>query len=84
MSFDGESICISLSDGRTISAPLVWYPRLYHGSVQERNNWKLIGKGSGIHWPELNEDLSIESIIIGRPSMENAGSLEKWLKSRKG
>ena len=81
--FDEDSMCVYLSDGRSISTPLAWYPRLYHGTLQERNKWQLIGKGSGIHWPELDEDLSVESIIYGRPSMEKPDSLKKWLETRK-
>ncbi|MEQ8336742.1 MAG: DUF2442 domain-containing protein [Cyclobacteriaceae bacterium] len=82
VSFDEDSMCVHLSDGRSISTPLAWYPRLYHGTTQERNKWQIIGKGSGIHWPQLDEDLSVESIILGRPSMEKADSLKKWLESR--
>jgi len=77
-----ESISIDLNDGRSISAPLSWYPRLFHGTLEERNNWEIIGNGAGIHWPDLDEDLSVESLLAGRPSMENASSLKKWLELR--
>lgn len=80
--FSDDSIAVDLSDGRSISAPLAWYPRLFHGTTKERNNWRLIGNGFGIHWPDLDEDLSVESIISGRPSMEKAMSLKHWIKHR--
>lgn len=78
-----DSLLVDLNDGRSISAPLSWYPRLFHGTKEERNHWEIIGNGTGIHWPDLDEDLSVESILAGRPSMENASSLKKWLKQRK-
>jgi hypothetical protein len=78
-----ESLVVELTDGRTISAPLAWYPRLLHGNAAERKNWRLIGKGEGIHWPDLDEDLSIESLIAGHPSGESSPSLKRWLAERK-
>ena len=78
----GSAIIVDLMDGRTISAPLAWYPRLLHGSPQERNNWQLIGKGEGIHWPDLDEDLSVEGIILGKPSGESQLSFKRWLEAR--
>jgi hypothetical protein len=77
-----DSLAVDLSDGRTVSVPLMWYPRLVHGSPRERNNWRLIGGGEGIHWPDLDEDLSIESIIFGRASGESQASLKRWLETR--
>ena len=79
-----EALSVELADGRTISVPLAWYPRLAHGSPAERNQWQLIGQGSGIHWPELDEDISIEGLLAGRPSGESQKSLQKWLASRSG
>ncbi len=79
-----DSLAVDLSDGRTVSVPLVWYPRLLHGSPRERNNWRLIAGGEGIHWPDLDEDLSVEGIILGRASGESQASLKRWLESRKG
>jgi hypothetical protein len=79
---DEDNLHVKLSDGRSISTPIAWYPRLYHGSVAERNNWQFIGRGAGIHWPDLDEDISIEGMIQGRPSTENTVSLKKWLSSR--
>src|SRR6266542_725531 len=60
-----ESLIVDLSDGRSISVPLAWYPRLVHGSPEERNSWRLIGRGEGIHWPELDEDISVEGADCG-------------------
>lgn len=77
-----EGLIVDLINGRTISAPLVWYPRLLNGTPKERNNWRLIARGEGIHWPDLDEDLSVESIILGRASGESQASLKGWLESR--
>ena len=78
-----DCLTVELTDGRRLSVPLVWYPRLQQGTTQERNNWRLIGKGDGIHWPGLDEDISISGLLAGRPSDESAQSLERWLKARK-
>jgi len=78
-----DSLVVDLKDGRAVSAPLAWYPRLLHGTPEERDNWRLIGGGEGIHWPDLDEDLSIESLISGRPSGESQASLKRWLETRK-
>jgi hypothetical protein len=77
-----DSLAVDLSDGRTVSVPLVWYPRLLHGTPRERNNWRLIAGGQGGHWPDLDEDLSVEGIILGRASGESQASLKRWLESR--
>jgi hypothetical protein len=77
-----DLLTVELVDGRSISVPLLWYPRLSYGTVEERNNWRLIGRGVGIHWPDLDEDLSVEGIILGRPSNESQQSLQRWLESR--
>ena len=66
-----DSLVIDLLDGRTISAPLAWYPRLLHGAPEERNRWRLIGDGEGIHWPDLDEDLSVENLLLGKASGES-------------
>ncbi len=68
VSFSDDSLCVALRDGRKISVPLTWYPRLLHASVQQRNNWKLAGGGYGIHWPDLDEDLSTEGLLRGAPA----------------
>src|SRR5262245_29019152 len=78
-----STVIVDLRDGRTVTAPLTWYPRLLHGTARERRNWRLIGGGVGIRWPDLDEDLSVESILAGRPSAENQDSLKKWLANRK-
>ena len=77
-----DALTVDLSDGRTVSAPLAWYPRLLHATDAERSNWRLIADGEGIHWPDLDEDLSVESIVLGRPSGESQSSLKRWFGSR--
>ena len=77
-----ETLTVELSDGRTLSVPLAWFPRLLHASPKERRNWRLIGKGHGIHWEDLDEDISLEGLLIGRPSGESQTSFKKWLKGR--
>lgn len=74
---------MSLPGGCSIGVPLAWYPRLWHGTEAERANWRLIGRGVGIHWPELDEDISAEGLILGRPSNESQRSLQSWLDSRR-
>ena len=78
----GDVLTVELSDGRSISAPLAWYPRLMHGTPEERSLWRLIGGGAGIHWPELDEDVSVESLLAGRASGESQRSLKRWLEQR--
>jgi len=78
-----DSLVVDLTDGRSVTAPLVWYPRLLNGTSGERNNWRLIADGEGIHWPNLDEDLSVEGIIMGRASGESQASLKRWLEMRK-
>jgi hypothetical protein len=77
-----DTLRVDLSDGRTISVPLAWFPRLVHATKEERKNWRLIGKGEGIHWEEIDEDISVEGLLAGRPSGESQESLKKWLKKR--
>ena len=77
-----DTLSIELSDGRTISVPLDWYPRLTHATEKERTNWRLIGRGHGIHWKDLDEDISVEGILAGNPSGENQASFKKWLDAR--
>jgi len=78
----GDSLTVDLSDGRSISVPLAWYPRLLHGTPEERNNWRLLGNNEGIHWPDLDEDISVENLLLGKPSGEGPASFERWLKMR--
>jgi len=77
-----DALTVDLADGRTISAPLAWYPRLLHGTPGERTNWRLIGAGEGIHWPDLDEDISVENLVLGRPSGESQSSFQRWLEGR--
>ena len=77
-----DTLTVDLTDGRTASVPLTWYPRLLHGSSTERDRWRLIGSGEGIHWPDLDEDISIENILLGQPSRESQASLKRWLHAR--
>jgi len=79
---DDDTLTVDLSDGRVLSVPVAWYPRLSHGTAQERNNWRLIGSGRGIHWPDLDEDISIENLAAGKPSGESRASFKKWLEAR--
>jgi Protein of unknown function (DUF2442) len=78
-----DALIIDLSDGRSITAPLAWYPRLIHGSPAERGKWRLIGDGEGIHWSDLDEDISVEGVLAGKPSGESPKSFQRWLESRK-
>lgn len=77
-----DGLIVDLADGRTITVPLAWFPRLAHATPQERANWRLIGAGEGIHWPELDEDISIASLLAGRGSGETPESLSRWLQRR--
>lgn len=77
-----NTLTVDLTDGRTISVPLAWFPRLLHASSAERNNWRFIASGEGIHWTDLDEDISVEGLLHGRQSRESLASLEKWLRSR--
>ena len=77
-----DELVVSLVDGRRISVPLAWYPRLSHGTEKERKEYELIGRGTGIHWPLLDEDLSISGILKGNPSFESEQSLSLWLERR--
>jgi hypothetical protein len=77
-----EILTVDLTDGRTISVPISWYPRLAHGTVEERNHWELLGSGVGIHWPDLDEDISVQGLLAGRHSGESQTSLQSWLDAR--
>lgn len=79
-----DTLAVDLNDGRTISVPLAWYPRLLHGTPEERNNWRLIGDKEGIHWPDLDEDISVENLLRGNPSGESQSSFKRWLEKRAG
>jgi hypothetical protein len=77
-----DTVSVDLADGRTISAPIAWYPRLAQATSQERNSWRLIGGGLGIHWSALDEDISVPNLLAGHPSTESQTSFKKWLASR--
>ncbi len=77
-----DALTVDLSDGRTISVPLAWYPRLLQGTPGDRDNWRFIGENEGMHWPELDEDISVKNIILGKPSGESQKSFQQWLDDR--
>jgi hypothetical protein len=77
-----DTLAVELSDGRTVAAPLGWYPRLAHATPEERTAWRLIGGGRGIHWPAVDEDISVANILAGQPSAESQVSFKRWLASR--
>lgn len=78
-----DTLTVDLQDGRTISVPIGWFPRLANGSVEERNSFQISGAGRGIHWPALDEDIGIEGLLLGKQSAESADSFAKWLNARK-
>ena len=65
-----HELLVDLADGRRISVPLAWFPRLLHASMQQRNEFELIGDGEGIHWPAVDEDISVRGLVLGYPSVE--------------
>ena len=83
VSVSDDAVIADLADGRTITVPISWFPRLVHGTPAERANWRLIAGGEGIHWPNLDEDISVESLLFDRRSGESQESLRHWLQRRK-
>jgi hypothetical protein len=77
-----ESLTVDLRDGRSLVVPLVWYPRLLHGSVTERANWQILGDGYAIEWPDLDEHIGIEGLLAGHRSGESEKSFSQWLRER--
>jgi hypothetical protein len=77
-----DTLTVDLSDGRSIAVPLAWYPRLANSTMAERSNWRLIGRGEGIHWPDLDEDISVDNLLAGARSGESQRSFKRWLGSR--
>lgn len=77
-----DTLSVELADGRTIAAPLAWYPRLGHATAEERDSWRLIGGGRGIHWPAIDEDISVANLLSGQPSAESQSSFKRWLAGR--
>ena len=78
-----DSLTVELSDGRSLSVPLAWFPRLVHATPAERKSWRLISRGHGIHWNKLDEDISVEGLLAGKPSGETQASFKKWLSARR-
>jgi hypothetical protein len=78
-----DTLSVDLEDGRTISVPIGWYPRLAHGSPAERVNFQISSAGYGIYWPDLDEDIGVEGLLLGKKSTEGPTSLERWLQRRK-
>ncbi|HEX9840279.1 MAG TPA: DUF2442 domain-containing protein [Anaerolineales bacterium] len=83
VSVTDDTLTVDLEDGRTVSVPIGWYPRLAHGTSAERTNVRIAGAGFGLHWPDLDEDIGIEGLLLGKRSNESPQSFEKWLKARK-
>ena len=75
-----SELIVELEDGRTIMAPIGWYPRLAYGTPHERSDFEIMGGGMGIHWPQLDEDISVEGLLAGRKAGESAASLKRWKK----
>ncbi|RMF26212.1 MAG: DUF2442 domain-containing protein [Bacteroidetes bacterium] len=82
VSFSKFYLIVELDDRRKISVPLDWYPRLKHATQPERKNWQIIGEGMGIHWPDLDEDISLDGLLTGKRSTESLASLKRWLDLR--
>jgi hypothetical protein len=78
-----DGLTVDLADGRTITVPLAWYPRLLQASPAERGNWRFVGDREGIHWPDLDEDISVDGLLAGKRSGETQSSLKSWLAQRK-
>jgi len=79
-----DTLSVDLEDGRTIAVPIGWYPRLAHGTLAERTNFQISGAGYGIYWPELDEDIGVEGLLLGKKSTESSASFERWLRRRQG
>ena len=78
-----DTLSVDLADGRTVSVPIGWYPRLAHGTDSERGNFQISGAGYGVHWPDLDENIGVEGMLLGGRSSESASSNERWLHRRK-
>lgn len=78
-----DTLSVDLDDGRTISIPIAWYPRLAYGTLEERSNFQISGAGYGIHWSDLDEDIGVEGLLLGKKSKESPISFERWLKRRR-
>jgi hypothetical protein len=78
-----DTLSVDLEDGRTVSVPIGWYPRLAHGTATERANLQISGAGYGVHWPDLDEDIGVEGLLLGKRSSESPASLDRWLQRRR-
>jgi hypothetical protein len=78
-----DALVVELRDGRTLSVPIHWYPRLEHATPAERAGWALVGRGTGIHWESIDEDISVQALIAGKASNESPVSLKRWLAKRR-
>lgn len=78
-----DTLSVDLEDGRTISVPIIWYPRLAQGTPAERANFQISGAGYGIHWPDLDEDVGVEGLLLGKKSTEGRASFERWIQTRR-
>ena len=79
-----DELSVELSDGRSLTVPTCWYPRLAFGTSEERANWTIIDAGRGVHWADLDEDVSLEGLLLGQGSQESQTSLKRWLDARRG
>ncbi len=84
VTLSAESITVNLADGRSLSVPLAWYPRLAHATDAERGNWILLGGGYAIEWPDLDEHIGVAGLLAGRRSGESDASFQRWMASRAG
>jgi Protein of unknown function (DUF2442) len=84
VTFQSDNLVVRFADGRSLTVPLAWYPRLLHGSEAERQNWQLLGEGYAIEWPDLDEHIGVEGLLAGRRSSESDESFRRWLAGRNG
>lgn len=77
-----DTLSVELDDGRSIAVPVGWYPRLAHATALERAHFELSGAGYGIHWPDIDEDIGVEGLLLGMKSTESPDSLARWLRQR--
>ena len=77
-----DTLSVDREDGRTIDVPIGWYPRLSYGSPEERANFEISGAGYGIHWPDLDEDIGVDGLLLGKKSNESQNSFDRWLQRR--
>jgi len=82
VSVSDDTLSVDLTDGRSISVPIEWFPRLVHATAEEKRKWRLIGHGQGIHWEDIDEDISIDGLLAGKSSGESQASFKKWLDQR--